>query len=254
MNWHDWQSALLEAIADPAQPAPAAELGLRADGLAVYRNNYRVGLIDTLAHSHPVCRQLVGEEFFTALAREYVKTHASHSGNLHLYGASFSDFIAGFEHCRELPYLADVARLEWAAHRSYYAADAEALDSGALAAFAPEQWEQLIFTPLPGVALCAADSPALSIWLAHRDGGSLEGILQRPAENALVFRLRGEVQAQALDPARYAFYAALFAGAALERAIPPALQTDENFDLQAALFGLFQPALLSSIHLQGAPA
>ncbi|XLM23139.1 DNA-binding domain-containing protein, partial [Chromobacterium piscinae] len=41
-------------------------------GLAVYRNNYRVGLIDTLAHSHPVCRELVGEEFFTALAREYV--------------------------------------------------------------------------------------------------------------------------------------------------------------------------------------
>ncbi|OHX21077.1 putative DNA-binding domain-containing protein [Chromobacterium sphagni] len=251
MNWHDWQSALLEAIADPAQQEPPAGLQLRAAGLAVYRNNYRVGLIDALSHSHPVCLQLVGEEFFTALARKYVKGHASHSGNLHLYGDAFADFIAGFAHCRDLPYLADVARLEWAVHRSYYAADIQPLDSGALAAIAPEQWDQLCFTPLPDVALCPAATPAASIWLAHRDGGSLEGILQRPAENTLVLRRHGEIQMLALDPARHAFYAALFKRQPLGNAIGPALQLDEGFDLQAALLGLFQPPLLSAIHLQG---
>ncbi|AUH50034.1 DUF2063 domain-containing protein [Chromobacterium sp. ATCC 53434] len=247
MNWHDWQHALLEAIADPAQAPAAAALGLAPAGLAVYRNNYRIGLIDTLAHSHPVCRELVGGDFFTALAREYAKRHRSDSGNLHRYGAGFADFVAGFEPCRELPYLADVARLEWAIHRSYYAADAEALDTSALAAFAPGQWEALRFWPLPDVALCRAGSPALSIWRAHREHAPLDGLLALPAENALVYRERGEVKTLALDDARHAFYAALFGGATLAEAAPRAQAIDAGFDLQAALLGLFQPPLLAAI-------
>ncbi|KIA80199.1 hypothetical protein QR66_11570 [Chromobacterium piscinae] len=250
MNWHDWQHALLEAIADPAQQPAAAEWGLNPAGLAVYRNNYRVGLIDTLAHSHPVCRELVGEEFFTALAREYVKNHASASGNLHVYGSGFADFIAGFEHCRELPYLADVARLEWAIHRSYYARDAVALEVAALGAVPQAQWGQLIFTPLPDVALCQARSPAVSIWRAHQDDGPLEGILQRPPEDALVYREHGAVQVKALARCDYAFYVALFDGLPLAEAADHAQTLDETFDLQAALLGLFQPPLLASFHLQ----
>lgn len=249
MDWHDWQHALLEAIADPAQ-ASAAELDLNPAGLAVYRNNYRIGLIDALAHSHPVCRELVGEDFFTALAREYVKSHASDSGNLHRYGASFADFIAGFEHCRDLPYLADVARLEWAVHRSYYAEDAKPLDTSALAAVAPEQWEALVFAPLPDVALCRAGSPALSIWRAHREQGPLDGLLALPSENALVYRDRGEVKTLALNDARHAFYAALFSGEPLAAAIEAAQAFDADFDLQPALLGLFQPPLLASIHIR----
>ncbi|OQS48503.1 DNA-binding domain-containing protein [Chromobacterium violaceum] len=250
MNGHDWQHALLEAIADPAQASAAAALGVNPAGLAVYRNNYRVGLIDTLAHSHPVCRELVGEDFFTALAREYVKTHASDSGNLHRYGAGFADFIAGFEHCRDLPYLPDVARLEWAVHRCYYAPDAEPLSVSALAAIAPEQWGALAFQALPDVALCRADSPALSIWRAHRERGALEGLLALPPENALVYRERGEVKTQPLDDARHAFYAALFDGAALADATEAAQARDAGFDLQSALLGLFQPPLLASLHIR----
>ncbi|AXE34243.1 DNA-binding domain-containing protein [Chromobacterium phragmitis] len=250
MNWHDWQHALLEAIADPAQASAADSLGLSPAGLAVYRNNYRIGLIDALAHSHPVCRELVGEDFFAALAREYVKTHASESGNLHRYGADFADFIAGFEHCRELPYLADVASLEWAIHCCYYAVDAEPLAISALAGVAPEQWEALAFEPLPGIALRRASSPALSIWRAHRDHDSLEGLLARPPENALIRRENGQVQALPLDDARFDFYAALFAGAPLAQALEPAQARDPGFDLQAALLGLFQPPLLSAIHIR----
>ncbi|UGA36773.1 DNA-binding domain-containing protein [Chromobacterium haemolyticum] len=109
MNWSDWQAELLERIADPSLSAETAP-ALNPAGLAVYRNNYRVGLIDTLAFIYPVCRQLVGGDFFTGLARVFIGGHPSLSGNLHLYGAAFGDFVAGFEHARELPYLADVAR------------------------------------------------------------------------------------------------------------------------------------------------
>jgi hypothetical protein len=57
-----WQAQLLELIAQQEQLADAS-LGLNAAGLAVYRNNYRVGLIETLKMIYPVCGQIVGEEF-----------------------------------------------------------------------------------------------------------------------------------------------------------------------------------------------
>ena len=167
MNWSDWQAELLEQIADPARAVEAAP-ALNPAGLAVYRNNYRVGLIDTLAFIYPVCRQLVGEDFFSGLARAFIGGHPSHSGNLHLYGAGFGDFIAGFEHARELPYLADVARLEWRVHRAYYAADAAPVDSAALAAFPQQRWGELRLRPLPDVAALLSRWPAASIWLAHQ--------------------------------------------------------------------------------------
>jgi hypothetical protein len=57
-----WQAELLELIARQEQQ-PDDTLGLNAAGLAVYRNNYRLGLIETLKMIYPVCGQIVGEEF-----------------------------------------------------------------------------------------------------------------------------------------------------------------------------------------------
>ncbi|SME99038.1 HvfC/BufC N-terminal domain-containing protein [Pseudogulbenkiania subflava] len=256
ISWTDWSSALLEAIADPERHAPSANLGLSAAGLAVYRNNYRVGLIDTLAYAYPVLGQLVGEEFFRALAREYVKRHASHSGNLHRYGAAFGDFLDSFEHVRHLPYLADVARLEWHVHRSYYAADATPPDLAVLATLEPERWGELRFGLADDVAVVASPWPIATIWLAHQpdSGVPLPERLGDHAETALVTRSAGTVKVERLDPATAAFLLALQQGAMLEAATNAALQPDPSFDLQALLGQLFERALLSSIQLPGGPS
>jgi len=37
------------------------------------------------------------------------------------YGDGFADFLAGFAPAQSLPYLADVARLEWAINAAYHA-------------------------------------------------------------------------------------------------------------------------------------
>lgn len=250
MNWSDWEAALLEAIADPAQAAPDPALGLAPAGLAVYRNNYRVGLIDTLAFIYPITRLIVGEAFFTGLAREYVKRHGSDSGNLHRYGANFADFVAGFKPCRELPYLPDAARLEWAAHRCYYAADASAASLDSLAAIPQQSWDQLRVAPLPGVALIESAYPLASLWLAHQPGQTpAAGLLARPAEAALVYRADGATQVSPCSPAEGRLLSALFAGATLENAAEQALALDAELDLQAALLGLFQRPLLADICL-----
>ncbi|WP_337883320.1 DNA-binding domain-containing protein [Chromobacterium haemolyticum] len=249
MNWSDWQAELLERIADPSLSAETAS-ALNPAGLAVYRNNYRVGLIDTLAFIYPVCRQLVGGDFFTGLARVFIGGHPSLSGNLHLYGAAFGDFVAGFEHARELPYLADVARLEWRVHRAYYAADAAPADSAALAAFPQQRWGELKLRPLPDVAALLSPWPAASIWLAHqRQPVELNVDLHSQPEAMLIYRLQGRVQVEIVGAGLAALLQAFRDGATLEAAVEQALAAEAGFDLQAGLLRLFQQRLIQDVTL-----
>ncbi|WP_043633164.1 DNA-binding domain-containing protein [Chromobacterium haemolyticum] len=249
MNWSDWQAELLERIADPSLSAETAP-ALNPAGLAVYRNNYRVGLIDTLAFIYPVCRQLVGGDFFTGLARVFIGGHPSLSGNLHLYGAAFGDFVAGFEHARELPYLADVARLEWRVHRAYYAADAAPADSAALAAFPQQRWGELKLRPLPDVAALLSPWPAASIWLAHqRQPVELNVDLHSQPEAMLIYRLQGRVQVEIVGAGLAALLQAFRDGATLEAAVEQALVAEADFDLQTGLLRLFQQRLIQDVTL-----
>ncbi|MDF0607189.1 putative DNA-binding domain-containing protein [Neisseriaceae bacterium TC5R-5] len=247
MLWSDWQDELLELIADP-QRAPAAALELSPAGLAAYRNNYRLALMETLAFIYPVCRQLVGSDFFQGLAREYVKTHASQNGNLHLYGAHFADFIASFPHTQPLPYLPDCARLEWAVHRCYYAEDHEAIDSSALAAIPQAQWATLQCTPLPGVWVYRSPWPIVSIWQGHQQQPPQLDIALNQAEAVLVYRQGGQVELESLPHCLASYLEQLFSQSTLEAALETALAINADFDLQAALLKLFQQPLLANIH------
>ena len=106
---------------------------VRADGIAperriqVYRNNSLITLAEALKATFPVVCRLVDERFFDYAARAFIRAHPPRQPRLADYGEEFADFLAGFEPARSLPYLPDVARLEWAINLAYHAADREAL-------------------------------------------------------------------------------------------------------------------------------
>src|SRR5437660_10582566 len=91
------------------------------------------GLVKPLSSRFPAVENIVGQEFFAAMARVFIVEQPPRSPLLATYGDEFAAFIAAFEPARELPYLADVARLEAARTRSYHAADATPVDPGQLA-------------------------------------------------------------------------------------------------------------------------
>ena len=122
------QADFLDAVVDPANAgrAPALRAGRigSAERLAVYRHNLHSNWRAALADTHPVVERLVGPAFFGEAARRYAIAHPSASGDLNRFGAGFARFLGAYEHARDLPYLADVARLEWAWHECFHAADA----------------------------------------------------------------------------------------------------------------------------------
>ncbi len=136
--------------------------------LAIYRGSV-LGIHSTaLSEIYPVCKRLVGTRFFEAMCRRYIPQHPASSPNLQDYGESLSGFIAEFEPARDLPYLADVARLEWAWHRAFHAADETGFDFSVVECLTEAQRSQVLFKlPFSGHLLASA-YPIHRIWESNQ--------------------------------------------------------------------------------------
>jgi hypothetical protein len=132
--------------------------------LAIYRNTFTGTLVNALRITYPVVEKLVGAEFFEAAARRFIAQEVPRSGYLNDYGDGFAEFLAGFAPAASLPYLADVARLEWAFAGAASAEDAPALDAAALAQRRPEELELLRLVPHPSLRVIDLSWPVDAVW------------------------------------------------------------------------------------------
>jgi Putative DNA-binding domain len=84
-----------------------------AVGLRVHRNTVLSAISNALRLSHAAVERLVGEEFFDRMAIEYARAAPPAVPQLDEYGAGFAASIDGFPGTENLPYLAELARLDW---------------------------------------------------------------------------------------------------------------------------------------------
>lgn len=139
-----------------------------SDGLGVYRNSIFGSLTRSLELIYPVCSRLVGEQFFTATARVYINQYPSVSPDLGEYGHAFSEFLSQFEPAAQLPYLPDLARLEWYWHRVFNGEPTPALDYQGLGKIPQEQWGDIIFELPKNSVLLKSIYPIHRIWQVNQ--------------------------------------------------------------------------------------
>lgn len=249
------QATFAAALLDPALPCPA---GLRvwnasdpARRLAVYRNNVVSSLIDALAETFPVVQELVGVEFFRAMASVFVRQSPPRSRVLVQYGQGLPDFIAGFEPARDVGYLADVARLEFARVSAYHAADADAVarETVALALASDERVGELRLSLQPSLAVVESAYAVVSLWAAHQGTADIGSIDPAVAEDALVLREALDVLVLRLPPGGARFVRAVQCGKCLGDAAVDATAAAPDFDLSATLALLLGHGALTSIDL-----
>ena len=228
--------ALVEA-ARAAALAPLLRGPQPLERLAVYRGNVYGNCGKALAGAYPFVRAIVGADFFDGLAREYARTHPSASGDLNEYGARLAEFVAAFQHTQDLPYLPDVARMEWLAHRAYYAADAAPLDLARLAAVPAAEYGMLRPMLAPACALLESRWPLARIWQVHQGDwrGQIEVDLDSGPDRILVHRPGWRAQVASLARGEYRFLAAARYGATLGDALEAGQADDPGFDAGAAL-------------------
>lgn len=237
------QTSFAAAVLDPAVPLPEdviTRTGADATRrFGVYRNNVIVSLIDALADSYTVVAVLVGDEFFRAMAREFARQHPPRSPIMANYGDDFPAFIAGFAPAETLPYLADLALLEWQRVVSWHAADEPSLRASDI--------ESLLSDPIalastrwqfhPSVALIDSSFAIVSLWSAHQHGSAreIEAALNHvdtfQPESALVLRQELDVLILSMTSAEAAFVRALLARRTLAQAVEDAETGHAKFDL-----------------------
>ncbi len=127
------------------------------------------GCIDALQANYPTIERLVGEEWFRAAAACHARKALPSQTALIVYGETFADFLATFEPARELPYLADVARVDRAWTEAHVAADAPTLAPAELAALPPAQMSTRALRLHPATRWCWSDEwPIHTLWSRNR--------------------------------------------------------------------------------------
>jgi len=203
------------------------ELEARLD---IYRNNYYASFEEVLRETYSSVNQIVGEEFFNALSAAYIRQHPPQHAAMIYLGENFSDFIKHFEHTQSLPYLADLALLDWHRQLAYHAAEAEPL--------APEFFQKTDNSTLsnsllqlhPSTNLLKSEFAIFTIWdsLTNTNLNDSTPILYDTPETLLTVRPDTEVRTWRLPPPVTELINQLAAKKTLIQSIEAALETGEK--------------------------
>ncbi len=197
-----------------------------ARGLQAYRANAGALAERALTAAYPTVALLVGEESFAALARALWYAKPPQRGDIGNWGEGLAGFIAASPQLADEPYLADVARLDWAVHSAEQAA--EGGPASGLERLAEADPGHVLLRLAEGLALCRSAHPVASIWQAHRStdedrfAGVREAFASGQGENALIWRVGFKAVVQALPEADARFMQALLDGQALAAALDAA--------------------------------
>jgi hypothetical protein len=234
----DLQRRFARTLAD--DEAVAADDAAAAARIAVYRNTIRANYRQALRATYPVVCALTAAPFFHAAVDAFAVAHPSRGGDLNVYGAEFGDFLDTYPHARDLPYLAGVARLEWAIDEAQRAADPSAAPDEllvALAAIPLEGVAQQRFALDASCRLLDSTYPVLRIWQVHQPdfAGEPDVDFDAPQESLLVRRDAGAVAIERIDAGEFAWLLALLRGETLGTALDAALAADEAFAFERTL-------------------
>lgn len=240
------QQALLQALwmrnsqqaTEVLLPLAAGPAAFTRRGMACYRANGLALAQRALPAAYPVLAQLIGGDSFAALAADFWQQHPPQRGDIAQWGAALPAFVGQSPQLADLPWLADLATVEWALHQVATAADV-APDLASFVLLGTTDPATLALVPAAPLHCIASAWPVVSILQAHRTGvPSLEAVGERLrthapgdsalAETALVWRQGLRPVLQQAAPGEPEFIAALWRGASLSDALQASPQLDFN--------------------------
>lgn len=203
-----WQRSFIAAIRESRSIPGLKEEPIPASvATSIYRNNIFGNMTDSLANIYTSVEKLLGKEFFVQAARTFIDATPVQSGDMNDYGASFADSLEVMPALADLPYIADMARLEWLCHLAYGAPDAKSM----VVMPGPQEIDRHHYVLHPAAHLMQSRYPLKAIWdLCAGDDGEVS--LDAGPCFLLIHRIENEVVLVPLSATVYAFAQSLGAG------------------------------------------
>lgn len=137
----------------------------------IYAGMYFYRLRDALAEDYPRVVGVIGGARFHNLITDYLLVHPSHTWSLRFVGEPLAGFIATHPLSSEFPFLADLARLEWARVEAFDDEDAAPIARERVAGLKQDQVASLRLALVPACRLLALDHAVAPLWLALATSG-----------------------------------------------------------------------------------
>jgi hypothetical protein len=139
------------------------ELGGEAR-INIYAEMYFARLVDVLESDFSRVAALLGCERFHEVVSQYLTCYPSRHPSLRHLGRFFPRFLANCALTVDLPFLGDLAALEWGRVEAFDALDAEPLRIEHLQNLSSEQWPMLKFRLIPALQIIQCEWPVYEIW------------------------------------------------------------------------------------------
>ncbi len=206
--------------------------------LQIYRNNIIGSLTKAMQLTYPLIVILTGENFAASMMRSFIQENPPREACLARYGAGLDRFIEAFAPARSLPYLADIARLEWAMNESFYAPDDSPLSPADLQSIPHSEPADMTLRLRSSVKLLESCWPLLVIreFCLRENRDESETLdLDQGGCRIMVYRPALSVEVSSVDLAEFKFLHGIQAGKALGSIVESTLQTHPDFDFQGFL-------------------
>jgi len=226
-----------------------AESALRS--VALYRRAIRYNYTQVLKITYPVLVQLMGPRYFETLARGYLKVHISTSGDLSPFGRHVPSFLGDLQ---VAPWLIELARLEWACHEVYQAADSPPLLSEHLQAIASVDPERVTVHLHAASRLLRLAFPVHRVWLALQSDATEDAAVDLPLpeeeSGVVVMRGDGNIQILSLNQSEYLALEALSHGVDLATVEQMVSDVQSVFDFSAFVVKVFAQSLITGFSIK----
>ena len=217
-----WMQARILPAERKVEPVPAA-VALNPQGgdpgearLSVYAQGYEARMEEALAEVYEAVRHVLGRRAFSAMANGYAAGTPSRDYNLSLAGRHLPGFLAAYPLTRKLPFLPDLARLEWSVAEAFHAFEQAPFQAQEAESWSEQEWMRTRLVFQDWVRLAESAWPILDIWQArHRPVSEVRVELKGRPQRVLVRRSGFQVSCELLEENKHALLKMLLAGSSL---------------------------------------
>ena len=165
----------------------------------IYANMYFYRILDALKEDFPATLAVLGDENFHNLVTGYLLEHPPTDPSITHSGSHLADYLRDHPMRDDVPFVADLAKLERATVEVFLGPDAATLEPGALRAVAVEDWPAMKLKLHPSAQILSLDWRVSDLLQAVEDHRPWNPANQ-DAVKVLVWRTNARVFHRDLDP------------------------------------------------------
>lgn len=145
-----------------------------SERMGIYRGSVHGILTQFLADTFPVCKALLGDEFFDKMCDRFIDQHPPSAPFFSHYGDKLPLFLNDFDPVKSIPFISNTAAFEWSRHTLWQQTPSDPFDFSQIASLSEEQQATVVFHLNRSLHLFQSNYRIDLIWFAHQDNSDIQ--------------------------------------------------------------------------------